>query len=73
MERENISGICFTVKSVPADGFEPSTFGSGDQRSNPLSYAGKRQVLSRGIAKLHYSFLIAKKSIIFAPITDETS
>ncbi len=26
---------------VPTVGFEPTTFGSGDQRSNPLSYAGK--------------------------------
>lgn len=25
---------------VPTAGFEPATFGSGDQRSNPLSYVG---------------------------------
>ena len=27
-------------RKVPAAGFEPAAFGSGDQRSNPLSYAG---------------------------------
>ena len=26
--------------AVPEVGFEPTTFGSGDQRSNPLSYSG---------------------------------
>ena len=39
--------------SVPAGGFEPPTFGSGDRRSNPLSYAG-------GCTKL-IQFLIYKK------------
>jgi hypothetical protein len=33
---------------VPAAGFEPATFGSGDQRSNPLSYAGNAKNSDNG-------------------------
>ena len=30
------------LKMVPAAGVEPATFRSGGERSNPLSYAGRR-------------------------------
>ena len=38
--RNRVISRAFLIVSVPAGGFEPPTFGSGDQRSNPLSYAG---------------------------------
>ena len=35
---------------VPAAGVEPATFRSGGERSNPLSYAGTRDIQNDSIA-----------------------